>query len=69
MNTKPDFSSMTSRELLTYVLDHREDQDALYAYIDKRHAENPNPRQYAPDEDVNLAITEHIREQQIRGDR
>jgi hypothetical protein len=66
MNTQPDFSSMTSRELLTYVLDHREDQEALYAYLDKRHSENPNPREYEPDEDVSVAIAEHLRAQQLK---
>jgi hypothetical protein len=69
MNTKPDFTAMTSRDLLTYVLDHREDKEAFYVYIDKRHAENPNPREYAPDEDVSVAIAEHLRAQELKGDR
>jgi hypothetical protein len=30
---------MTPKELHAYVLAHRNDQDAFYAYVDKLHAE------------------------------
>ncbi len=36
---QPDFRSMTQKELQRYVLSHREDQAAFYAYIDKLNTE------------------------------
>jgi hypothetical protein len=36
---KPDFKSMSQKDLHSYVLAHREDQEAFYAYVDKLHAE------------------------------
>jgi hypothetical protein len=33
--TKPDFQSMTTAELRTYVLQYREDQEAFYALSDR----------------------------------
>ena len=35
MNKKPDLKTMTSQELKSYVLSHRDDDEAFYAYIDK----------------------------------
>jgi pyoverdine/dityrosine biosynthesis protein Dit1 len=37
--SKPNFQTMSQKELHRYVLDHREDQDAFYAYVDKLHEE------------------------------
>jgi hypothetical protein len=37
--SKPDFKAMSQSELQQYVLAHREDQEAFYAYVDKLHAE------------------------------
>jgi hypothetical protein len=37
--SKPNFQSMSQKELQAYVLAHRDDQEAFYAYIDKLHAE------------------------------
>jgi hypothetical protein len=36
---KPNFQSMNQKELQSYVLAHREDQEAFYAYVDKLHVE------------------------------
>lgn len=33
-----DYSSMTDRELKRYMLDHRQDDEAFYAYMDRRAA-------------------------------
>ncbi|MDY7007256.1 MAG: hypothetical protein SWX82_25820 [Cyanobacteriota bacterium] len=33
MNKKPDFKTMTSQELKSYVLFHRDDDEAFYAYV------------------------------------
>ncbi|MEM8779463.1 MAG: hypothetical protein AAGF26_11455 [Cyanobacteria bacterium P01_G01_bin.49] len=35
MNKKPDFQAITSQELRRYVLSHRDDDEALNAYVDK----------------------------------
>ncbi|WP_373525877.1 hypothetical protein [Nostoc sp.] len=36
---KPNFQAMSQKELHAYVLAHRDDQEAFYAYVDKLHAE------------------------------
>ncbi|MEH2121933.1 DUF6887 family protein [Nostoc sp.] len=37
--SKPNFQAMSQKELQAYVLAHRDDQEAFYAYLDKLHAE------------------------------
>lgn len=37
--SKPNFEKMSIKELKTYVLAHRDDDEAFYAYVDKLHAE------------------------------
>jgi hypothetical protein len=37
--SKPDFRTMSRKDLHAYVLAHRDDQEAFYAYVDKLHAE------------------------------
>ncbi|XGV95724.1 MAG: hypothetical protein ACAF41_23650 [Leptolyngbya sp. BL-A-14] len=36
---KPDFSAMTRKELRAYLLTHRDDRDAFYAYVDRSEVE------------------------------
>ncbi|UXE60482.1 MAG: hypothetical protein KA717_33870 [Woronichinia naegeliana WA131] len=36
---QPDFQAMSQKELQRYVLSHREDQTAFYAYVDKLNTE------------------------------
>jgi hypothetical protein len=36
---RPNFQQMNQKELHAYVMTHREDQEAFYAYVDKLHAE------------------------------
>jgi hypothetical protein len=36
---KPNFQAMNQKELQGYVLEHREDQEAFHAYVDKLHTE------------------------------
>jgi hypothetical protein len=43
---KPNFQEMPIDELKAYVLQHREDDEAFYAFIDRREAENPHPTVY-----------------------
>ncbi|OLP19773.1 hypothetical protein BST81_04365 [Leptolyngbya sp. 'hensonii'] len=35
--SQPNFQTMNQQELHHYVLAHREDQEAFYAYVDKLH--------------------------------
>jgi hypothetical protein len=37
--SKPNFQTMSQKDLQNYVLAHREDQEAFYAYVDKLHDE------------------------------
>jgi hypothetical protein len=37
--SKPSFQAMNQKELQSYVLEHRDDQEAFYAYVDKLHIE------------------------------
>ncbi len=37
--SKPNFATMSRKELYDYFLTHRDDQEAFYAYIDKLHSE------------------------------
>ncbi len=36
---KPNFQSMSQKDLYDYVMAHRDEQEAFYAYVDKLHAE------------------------------
>ncbi len=37
--SKPNFQAMSQKDLHAYILAHRDDQEAFYAYVDKLHAE------------------------------
>ena len=39
--TKPDFSVMTDDQLRAYVLAHRQDREAFYAYVDRMQQRPP----------------------------
>ena len=45
---KPDFVTMSRAELRAYVLQHRNDEDAIHALIDRLMA--PNATTYAPED-------------------
>lgn len=47
MTQKPNFKAMTSQELKRYVLSHRDDDEAFYAYVDKVN-ERPDRVVYPP---------------------
>ncbi len=40
MTLKPNFQQMSRKELRTYVLAHREDDEALRIYMDRLHNES-----------------------------
>jgi hypothetical protein len=60
MSAKPDFATMSEFELRAYVLEFRDDKEALHAYLDRLHAENPSPRIYQPEDNVAEAIAEYM---------
>ncbi len=60
MNVKPDFEKMTQIELRAYVLAHRNEDEALSAYLDKRRIENQPSRTYGANDDVSAAIDEFL---------
>lgn len=45
---EPDFQAMSRKELLAYILAHREDDEAFRVYMDKVHAEPPTEVYPAP---------------------
>lgn len=61
MSAKPDFAMMTSQQLRAYVLEHRGDEEALQAYLDRRRSENPHSRVYKAEDDVSEAIAEYLK--------
>ncbi|WP_404787453.1 DUF6887 family protein [Altericista sp. CCNU0014] len=61
MSAKPDFATMNKFELRAYVLEHRDEEEALHAYLDRLHTENPNSRVYQPEENVAEAIAEYMK--------
>ena len=61
MSVKPDFAAMTAPELRAYVLAHRNDEEALQAYLNKLHAENSDSQVYQPEDDVAEAIAEYLK--------
>ena len=61
MSVKPNFANMTTIELRAYVLEHRDEGEALHAYLDKLYDENPSSRVYASEDNVTEAIEEYLR--------
>jgi len=61
MSGNKNFSAMTATELRAYVLAHRDEEEALYAYLDKLHAENQGSQVYKPEDNVADAIAEYLK--------
>jgi hypothetical protein len=66
MSVKPDFATMSATELRAYVLEHRDNEEALHIYLDKLHAENPDSQTYKPEENVAEAIEEYFKDKNTR---
>ena len=60
MSVEPDFARMTTGQLRAYVLAHRDDDEALQGYLDRRRLENPNSRVYNAEDNVTAAIAEYL---------
>lgn len=62
---KYNVQTMTQKELHDYVLTHREDKEAFYAYIDKLNAEGNwvemSPVESIEDLENNLYLIKHFR--------
>ena len=61
MSTKQNLTTMSKNELRAYVLQHRNDEEALQAYLDKVNAENPNSRIHTPEENVSDALAQYLK--------
>jgi hypothetical protein len=62
---RPNFIAMTRSQLREYTLTHTDDQEALYALIDKCHIENPSPKTLSLDR-LEDEITQILREKGFR---
>ncbi|MBW4511932.1 MAG: hypothetical protein KME64_36340 [Scytonematopsis contorta HA4267-MV1] len=63
---KPDFATMTRPEFRQYILEHREDEEAVSIYLER--FQNPNAKLYPPpksldDPEVEMALREHLEQQ------
>jgi hypothetical protein len=67
--SKPNFQAMSRKELHTYVLAHRDDQEAFHAYVDKLHAEadwvEMPPLQSVEDLQSHPEFVEHVRKDSL----
>jgi hypothetical protein len=64
MSTKPDFATMTTIDLRAYLLQHRDDEEALHALIDKLHENNSSSRVYSPEDNIAEALAERFQSTQ-----
>lgn len=61
MSVKPNFVTMTATELRAYVLEHRDEEGALHAYLDRLHAQKQNSQVYKPEDNTAEAIAEYLK--------
>jgi len=63
--SKPNFDAMSEGELRTYY-EHRDDQEAFYAFVDRLKAKPPSavyPASMTPEE-IHQAILMHVQQKQ-----
>ena len=53
---KPNFTTMNTSELRTYVLEHRDDQEAFYTLMDRLNASPPTVSYPCPNTPENLGL-------------
>ncbi len=63
MSGKQNLTIMTKAELRNYVLQHREDEEALQLYLDKVHTDNPSSQIHSPEENVGDALARYLENQ------
>ena len=61
MSDQQNLRTMCKSELRHYVLQHRENEEALQAYLDKVHAQNPISQIYTPEENVSDALAQYLK--------
>ena len=66
--TKPNYQAMTRKELLAYMRENRNDDEAFYAYMDKAYNESSSEYNPAPQSVDDLKhfpqLLEELRQQQ-----
>lgn len=64
---KPDFDIMSTAELRTYLLSHRNDDEAFYKLADRLEANSEDAELYpCPDTPENIAIMEAAIQEQVK---
>jgi hypothetical protein len=67
MSTKQNLNAMSKSELRAYVLQHRDDLEALQTYLDKVQTENTSSsRVHSIDENVGEALDRYLENQPDR---
>lgn len=64
--TKPNFEAMSEAELRAYVYEHRDDQEAFYAFVDRLTAKPSSvtyPASMTPEE-IYKVVLDHIQQKQ-----
>ncbi len=65
---KPDFDTMSTAELRTYLLSHRNDDKAFYKLVDRLEASSEESELYPyPDTPETIAILEAAIRQRVSG--
>lgn len=70
---KPDFEAMSLKQLRGYVLEHREDEEAFHAMVDRYESEYPNrptyPAPKTPEDfaEMSRIIAEQVRKYEAKG--
>lgn len=63
---KPDFDAMSTAELRTYLLSHRNDDEAFYKLVDRLEASSEESELYPyPDTPETIAILEAAIQQRV----
>lgn len=65
MSPKPDLTTMNTTEIRSYVLEHRDDEEALHTYLDRLHSENSGSRTYGSGDSVAEAIADYLRDKKL----
>ena len=69
--TKPKFDAMSRAELQAYVIEHQDDREAFYAFVDRLTAKPSSvvyPASITPEE-IHQAVLEHIQQKQKSEDK
>jgi hypothetical protein len=66
MSTKQNLVAMSKSELRAYVLQHRDDEEALQAYLDKVQIENTSSRIHSASENVSDALADYLERQKYQ---